>query len=128
MGKKRIFKTRKFSQWLKKSNLKDEDLVRATLEIEVGLYDAELGGNLYKKRVSSGNRGKSSGSRLILATKLGKYWFFLFGFDKNERQNINNVELAYLQKISEMLLDLKPIEIEKMKESKSLMEIYYDNE
>ncbi len=78
MGKKRIFKTRKFSQWLKKSNLKDEDLVRATLEIEVGLYDAELGGNLYKKRVSSGNRGKSSGSRLILTTKLGKYWFFFF--------------------------------------------------
>ncbi len=68
--------------------------------MEQGLYEADLGGDVYNKRVAIGNRGKRQGARTIVATKLNKHWFFIFGFKKSERGNINNVELANLPKIA----------------------------
>ena len=40
--------------------------------MECGLYEADLGGNVYKKRVAVGNRGKSHGARTIVATNFNK--------------------------------------------------------
>ena len=54
MAKKRIFKTKAFSKWFNKSDLSDTDLLEAVKEIEKGLYEADLGGNVYKKRVAIG--------------------------------------------------------------------------
>ncbi len=61
----RVFKTRSFYRWAKEQKLKDEVLRKAVQEIEEGLYEANLGGSVYKKRISIGNRGKSSGSRTL---------------------------------------------------------------
>lgn len=94
MLKNRIFKTRLFSKWLNKSKLTDEDLLIAIHEMGKGLYDANLGGHVYKKRVALTNRGKSHGARTILATKFNQHWFFIFGFEKNQRSNIDNAELT----------------------------------
>ncbi len=47
----RIFKSRTFEKWAKKQGLTDEDLKKAVLEIENGLIDANLGGNVYKKHI-----------------------------------------------------------------------------
>ncbi len=49
MAKKRIFKTKTFSKWFNKSDLSNTDLLEAVKEIEKGLYEADLGGNVYKK-------------------------------------------------------------------------------
>ena len=98
MIKKRIFKTKLFSKLTNKYEITDCDLSKAVQEIQAGLYEADLGGNVYKKRVAIGNRGKSHGVRTIIATKLNQHWFFIFGFKKNERLNINNVELANLMR------------------------------
>ena len=123
MGKKRIFKTKIFARWLKSSELTDRDLVGAVMEISKGLYDADLGCNLFKKRIAIGNRGKSHGVRTIVATKLSSHWFFIFGFEKNERANINNVELAYLQKTAKALLESTTSKIEKLINDKVLIEV-----
>jgi hypothetical protein len=128
MLKNRIFKTRLFSQWLNKSKLTDENLLIAINEMEQGLYDANLGGHVYKKRVALGNRGKSHGARTIVATKFSHLWFFIFGFEKNQRSNINNAELAHLQAISERLLHLTAQEIDTLVKDKILTEIKYDND
>ena len=125
MGKKRIFKTKIFARWLKSSELTDRDLVGAVMEISKGLYDADLGCNLFKKRIAIGNRGKSHGVRTIVATKLSSHWFFIFGFEKNERANINNVELAYLQKTAKSLLESTSSKIEKLLNDKILIEVKY---
>jgi hypothetical protein len=77
MGKKRIFKTKTFAKWLKSSELTDQDLVGAVMEIAKGLYDADLGCNVFKKRIAIGNRGKSHGVRTIVATKLSIGSFYL---------------------------------------------------
>ena len=47
---KRILKTRTFNRWLRKTLLTDTALLKAIDEMEQGLVDADLGGNIYKKR------------------------------------------------------------------------------
>ena len=48
----RIFRTRTFSRWMRKSGVSDSDLTRAVEEMMQGLVDADLGGHLFKKRVA----------------------------------------------------------------------------
>ena len=97
--KKRIFKTKAFSKWFNKSDLSDTDLLVAVKEIEKGLYEADLGGNIYKKRVAIGNRGKSRGARTIVATKLSEHWFFIFAFTKNERAKSTMLNLQIYKRL-----------------------------
>ena len=49
---RRIFKTRYFSRWMRKTNLVDEALCAAVSEMDMGLIDADLGGGVFKKRVA----------------------------------------------------------------------------
>lgn len=58
MIKKRVFKTKVFSRLISKKIIPDQDILKAVNEMENGLYDADLGGNVYKKRIAVGNRGK----------------------------------------------------------------------
>jgi len=46
--------------------------------MEKGLIDAELGGGVVKKRVPLPGRGKSGGTRTLLATNKRDLWFFVF--------------------------------------------------
>jgi len=71
-----------------------------------GLIDADLGGNVYKKRVGMPGRGKRGGARTILGSNLGDRWFFIFGFEKNDRATVDARELAALQRITATLLAL----------------------
>jgi len=50
MIKKRIFKTKLFSKLTNKYEITDCDLSKAVQEIQAGLYEADLGGNVYKKK------------------------------------------------------------------------------
>lgn len=96
----RIFKTSHFSKWANKEGLSDETLLLAVSEIESGL----VGGNVYKKRVATNNRGKSGGSRTLLAYKAGNKAFFIYGFAKNARSNVTQIELKALKALAKELL------------------------
>lgn len=95
-GVRRVFKTRHFSRWLRKSDLTDASLCAAVNEMVAGLIDAELGGDVVKKRVALPGRGKRGGARTLVATRKGSRWFFVYGFEKNERANITSTELEAL--------------------------------
>ena len=101
---KRILKTRTFNRWLRKTLLTDTALLKAIDEMERGLVDADLGGNVYKKRVALAGRGKSGSARTLIATNRQNRWIFLFGFEKNDRENITQAEFAHLQNIAQDLL------------------------
>jgi hypothetical protein len=88
----RVFKTRHFSRWMRKTELTDSRLCAAVLEMAQGLIDADLGGGVVKKRVGLAGRGKRGGARTLVATNKGNRWFFLFGFEKNDRANISDEE------------------------------------
>ena len=111
MTKKRIFKTKTFSRWLNKSDLNQYQLKEAIEEMEKGLVDVDLGCNVYKKRVKLPGMGKRGGARIIVATKLLKRWYLIFGFTKNEKSNISKDELLSLQETAKRLLHLSDREI-----------------
>lgn len=125
---RRIFKTRSFSRWMRKTELTDKALCAAVFEMEAGLIDALLGGGVVKKRVTLPGRGKSGSVRTLVATNKGNRWFFLFGFEKSERDNISEAELEALKKIATDLLKLSSASLDQLVENQDLREICHENE
>ena len=125
---RRVFKTRHFGRWMRKTALSDQALCAAVSEMEKGLIDADLGGGVVKKRVALPGRGKSGGTRTLVATNKGNRWFFVFGFQKNERANITDDDLEGLQEIAKQLLSRTPAQLNLAVQDGSLQEICYDEE
>lgn len=123
---KRVFKTRHFKRWMRKTELTDAALCAAVLEMTVGLIDAELGGGVVKKRIGIGSRGKRSGARTLIATNKGSRWFFVYGFEKSDRANISTDELEALQALASDLLALSAKELSLAVEDTTLEEICHD--
>jgi hypothetical protein len=86
----RIIKTKWFHKWADKEGLSDSLLGTAASEIKQGLVDAELGGQVYKKRIGIDGRGKRGGVRTVVAFKIDGIAFFMYGFAKNARDNISD--------------------------------------
>lgn len=102
----RIFKTQTFQRWAGKAGVSDIALLDAVAKMECGLIDADLGGNLYKQRVALPGRGKSGSTRTIIATRFAGVLFFLYGFEKNDRDNISAKELALYRCLARGFLDM----------------------
>ncbi len=124
----RVFKTRDFARWMRKTELTDRALCAAIIEMEQGLIDADIGGGVVKKRVALPGRGKSGGARTLVATNKGSRWFFLFGFEKNERANITNKELRALQAIADDLLALASKDLDALAACNELEEICHGDQ
>jgi len=118
--------TRYFVRWMRKTELTEQLLCKAVDEMHQGLIDAELGSGLVKKRVAVGSRGKSRGIRTLVATNKENLWVFVFGFSKNDRANISDVELEALQFLTEDLLNLTNLEMKDAVQDGSLQEICHD--
>ena len=89
---------------MRKTELTDQALCTAIDEMTQGLFDADLGGGVIKKRVGLSGRGKRGGARTLIATNKENRWFFVYGFEKNERANISDGELEALKDLAEQLL------------------------
>ena len=124
---KRVFKTRHFSRWMRKTELGDGALCSAVLEMSQGLIDADLGAGLVKKRVGLAGRGKRGGARTLVATNKGNRWFFLYGFEKSDRANIATDELEALKEIATELLARTRQQLDEAVEDGSLQEICRDH-
>ena len=95
----KIYKHRIFAKWAKAEKIDSLTLKKAISEIEQGLFDANLGGNLYKKRIARKGQGKSGGYRSIVAFKKDDKAVFIIGFAKSERENLTDKELEALKKL-----------------------------
>jgi hypothetical protein len=113
---------------MRKTELIDQALCNAVSEMERGLIDADLGGGVVKKRVALPGRGKSGGARVLLATNKGNRWFFVFGFEKNDRANVSAKELEALQAIAADLLKLSSTQLDAHVASEALQEICHDGQ
>ncbi len=122
----RIFKTKTFARWMRKEGLKDAGLVNAVGEMEDGKMDANLGGQVFKKRVAFPGRGKSGSARTLIAYKNGERAFFMFGFSKNEKANIDSSELRALKLMAKTLLGKSDAKLKKDLDAKILIEVDTD--
>lgn len=118
-----IFKSKWFSKWAKKECLTDKALQETIRELENGLNDGELGGHVYKKRAAIQGQGKRGGFRTIIAFTVGDKSFFMFGFSKNQRDNIDKKELKALKLMAKELLSYSNIQLKKAIESGELVEV-----
>ncbi len=90
---------------------------------EQGSVDAELGGGLIKQRVARSGKGRSGGYRTLVAYGQAERSIFLYGFAKNERDNIDARELADLKKLSGRYLTFADHELEKALSAGELTEL-----
>jgi hypothetical protein len=121
-----IYKTRWFERWARKQGLTTPSLCAAVLEMKAGLYEADLGSGLLKKRIARPGQGKSGGFRTLVATNKVSRWVFVFGFPKNERSNIDKDEEEALKKLAAHLLSLTTQAIGKAQRDGELMEVDCD--
>ena len=121
-----VGKTKLFAKWADKEGLTDAALRKAIAEINAGSVEANLGGDVYKKRIAIPGRGKSGGARTLLAFKKDDKAFFIYGFKKNERPNIKTDELEALKRYAKELLALDREAIKDMLKAKTLIEVSDD--
>lgn len=94
--------------------------------MEQGLIDADLGKGVVKKRVPLSGRGKSGDARTLVATNKDDRWFFVFGFEKNSRENIDTMELHALQMLAKDLLGVADDGLDALVSAEALQEISND--
>ena len=75
-----VYKTRWFDRWANKQGLTESYLCVAVREMTAGLYDADLGHGLLKKRIARPGQGKRGSFRTLVASNKENRWFFLYGF------------------------------------------------
>lgn len=96
----RLYKLKAFARFQRREQIADRALANAVRRAENGLVDADLGGGLIKQRVARPGQGKSGGFRTIVAYRRGDRAVFLYGFAKSERENLNDDELSYWQRVA----------------------------
>ena len=89
----RLFKTKPFSRFVTQEGIADVVLWDAIRRAEAGLIDADLGGGVIKQRLARQGQGKSGGFRSIILFRRREMAFFVYGFAKNDRDNIDRREL-----------------------------------
>lgn len=119
----RIFKTKWVARFVRRERIDDGELQEAIERAERGLIDADLGGGLIKQRVARPGQGRSGGFRMIVAYRIEDKAFFLYGFAKNERENIEDSELQTLRDIGGELLAQSNKALDEAMSSGTLQEI-----
>jgi len=91
-----VYQTRGFRRFARKAKISAIDLLDAIDRAQRGLIDADLGGELIKQRIARPGQGKRGGHRAIVAWRVESLAVFVFGFSKNELDNIGPEDLADL--------------------------------
>ena len=84
-----VYKTKEFSRFARKADLKSADLLDAAQAVASGQWDADLGGGVFKQRIPRAGGGTSGGFRPTLLSKVGGHCFFVHACAKNETANIH---------------------------------------
>ncbi len=116
-------KTKWFSKWASKNKLSSKSLCEAIKNVENELSSVDLGANLFKVRVAREGSGKRSGFRTLLVYRENDRAIFLYGFAKNEQENINGSELAEFKEVGKNLLSLTEVQLQIVVENEELFKI-----
>jgi hypothetical protein len=116
-------KTKWFNKWARKQKLSNEKLLLAIADMHNNLSSVNLGGGLYKVRVSSENSGKSTALRTIVVYKKDDRAVMVYGFMKKEKENLSASELKSFKTLSKDILALSDKELSHAIEKKVFIEL-----
>jgi hypothetical protein len=119
----RIFKNKWFSKFARKEGIADAELREAARQLEAGLADASLGGDVYKVRIARPGEGKSGGYRVIVFFRSEHRTFFIYGFAKSGRENIDFGELRAFKEDARFQLALTDAQISAWLKQGTLIEV-----
>jgi hypothetical protein len=121
----RVFLTRCVTRFVKAEGISDQRLADAIARAERGLIDADLGGGLIKQRIARPGQGKRGGWRTVIAYRQGQLSVFLFGFAKNDLDNIDPNQLAGLRTLAAGFLTASDAMIAAELKRETLKEVPY---
>ena len=124
----RIFKNKWFARFARKERISDASLCEVVNEADKGNIDADLGGGVIKQRIARPNQGKSGGYRSIIYYRRGDKAFFVYGWSKSERANIDEDEEKEFKRQAKLTLALNNEQIVKLLENETWQEVTYDEE
>jgi hypothetical protein len=124
----RVFKNRPFARFARKARITDAILCAAIADLSRGLIDADLGGSVVKQRIARQGRGKSGGFRTIILFRIGERAFFVYGFAKNEQDNIRDDELAAFKLLAAEMLSYDDEALARAIGNGTLTEVVCDDE
>jgi hypothetical protein len=119
----RIFKNTWFNRFAGKEDITDDELKELVNKLEAGQVKGDLGGGVYKPRVARSGEGKSGGYRVIVFFKSKKGAFFVYGFAKSDRANINHEELRIFKKRSKDAFSMTETQINDRLKNGTLIEV-----
>ncbi len=119
----KIYKHRCFHKWARHEAIHDVLLIRAVHELERGLVDADLGGGLFKKRISRNGQGKRGAYRTLIAFKHHSLCIFVFGFAKSDLEDIGPLEKEVFKKLAKDLLHASEEGIHRLVQINELIEV-----
>ena len=119
----RIFKNTWFSRFADKEGITDNELRGMVNQLEDGQADADLGSGVYKVRAARPGEGKSGGYRVIVFFRSGDRTFFVYGFSKSKRNNINKKERKAYKETAKEYFSFTDEQIEKRIKHGQLLEL-----
>ena len=119
----RIFKNTWFTRFAEKEGITDAELRELVNLLEAGQPDADLGGGVYKMRLSRPGEGKRGGYRVILFFRSEERTFYEYCFAKSDRGNINEKELKKLKDTAKKYLRMTPDQLREEIDQGKLIEL-----
>jgi hypothetical protein len=121
----RVFQNKWFNKWARGEGILSATLWRAAEEIVTGVVEADLGKNLYKKRIARPGQGKRGGYRLIVAYKKphSDRIFYISAFEKSEKPNLKPNEQEALSKVALKYIEAADTIIDGLKKIGELFEL-----
>jgi hypothetical protein len=124
----RVFTTKWFARFARRQRMSDPRLCEAVRRAERGLIDADLGGGVIKQRIARPGQGRSGGYRVLIAYRRGTISVFLYGFAKNERDNVDDDELKTAHDIAKGWIEAQQDRLTQSLADGIIQEVNYENE
>jgi hypothetical protein len=119
----RIFKSKPFARFADAEDIADAALCGAVKAAEAGNVDANLGSGVIKQRIARAGQGKSGGFRSIILYRRGDKAFFVHGFAKKDKDNIDSKELRAFRKLAEIMLAMTDEQIKAAQKNRTFTEV-----
>ena len=85
------------------AGIEDVTLMMAAIEVRAGVYEADLGGGVFKKRIARAGGGKSGGFRTVVICSNTQFTVFVYGFAKSDAADLSPDQVAAFKQLAKQL-------------------------
>lgn len=123
----RVFKNKWFPRWARTEENSDSVLYQMAMEVVAGQVEANLGGYLFKKRLSREGSGKRGGYRILIGYKKPntERLIYLYAYAKNIKASISDKEKEALRLVAETFISAPDSHVSFLMKDGSIVEVQH---